>query len=252
MKQHRLKTIIELLHRTISTKDPRRMPPGVHISPSSTGPVLKILNFWANLNKSTIAMLNGHETVDPGESAGAPFAGWLPGSKGMLRDVYESGHSSEREQIKNMLLTAEDKHLYEFKLVPEGGTPDDARAIIRDNLETFIDTFQKLFRHGKVLMHEEVWYKNFKVFLPPRELLGRHMGFEAAMKEIRAARTLSYDAQDQVCFVSILRQCMRSCPLLTHWMYSDLGGNWGVLGAQCHIFRKLPPPSLFRNVCSQF
>ncbi len=181
----------------------------VHISPSSIGPLLKILTFWTKLKKSTIKMLNGHETVDPGQSAGVPFGGWLPGSKGVLREMYESGNSSEREQIKNMLLTAEDKHLYEFKLVPEGGTPDDARAMIRDNLESFVDTFQKLFRHGKVLMHEEVWYKYFKVFFPPRELLDRHMGFKAAMKEIRAAKALSPDAQEQVrFFVAVVVRAM--------------------------------------------
>ncbi|KAI1786363.1 hypothetical protein LXA43DRAFT_1034112 [Ganoderma leucocontextum] len=177
-----LKTIIKFLLECLSTNDPRGMPPMVHVSPSSTGPLLKILDFWTKLKKAQ----------------GVPFAGWLPGSKGVLRTMYESGNSSEREQIKNMLLTAEDKHLYEFKLVPEGGTPDDARAMIKDNLESFVDTFQKLFRHGKVLMHEEVWYKYFKVFYPPRELLDRHIGFEAAMRQIRGAEDLSPVVQDEI------------------------------------------------------
>lgn len=87
--------------------------------------------------------------------------------------------AANRQMLYDLLDSFTDDHLLCFGYVAPGQTLEEARRQMQLQRESIVDRLVENTAYGSwpSRLDEEAWYQKTKVFLPPRELWGRHPGF---------------------------------------------------------------------------
>ncbi|KAI0357688.1 hypothetical protein OH77DRAFT_1421780 [Trametes cingulata] len=183
----RLRAVIHNL-RKLLTKNPLDLPPWLHVVSDTITTILPTLDYWLTAKKTTARMLETHESISPAdESDGlAALSRAMPGGNKDLQRAIKEKDAGVRAQIEGVLRGLTDAQLAEWEALPREMPVAERRRFVQENLATLVDEMHRAGRGGKLPLYEEAWYKGTKVFLPPKELLGRHPGFEVAWRQIRA------------------------------------------------------------------
>ena len=136
-------------------------------------------------------MLEGHEHMSPSDLPEAQMMSMLPGGNAALKKTLEEKEAEERAKIRKTLQEMSPESLAEWPLFTKDDSPEKMRAFVNDNMDKLIDMIYKEGKGGKLPLYEEAFYKGAKVFLPPKELMKRHPGFETAWKQIKSHTGMS-------------------------------------------------------------
>ena len=139
------------------TVSPPNLPSWLHVVSDTIPAVVKTLDFWINTQKSTARFLAVQETISPMDRAELsgfmlPF---LPQSHSDFRRKVDENLAADREALKEVFLNLPAEELVKHKLLPKGVNPDDARAILEENIDKFLDWCLKEAPPGKIPRLEE-------------------------------------------------------------------------------------------------
>lgn len=163
------------------SKSPPALPTWLHVEANTIPVVLRALEYWTKAQKTTRKMLAHHTYMSPeaqwSQRAQALSSGGDGGDfRGQLRDSF----NEQRRAIETTLRGLTDAQLLQMQWLPQGITAREGRAFVESNMEMLVNMMQQMVSTGKVPTNEQDWYKLTKVFLPPKELRGRHPGFQQA------------------------------------------------------------------------
>ncbi|TFK84368.1 hypothetical protein K466DRAFT_654782 [Polyporus arcularius HHB13444] len=179
----RLRTIIGDLRRRL-TATPPELPPWLHVVPESIPAIIKTLEHWSTLKKSTSRTLENHRYMS---KLNPPDVSRM-GADELRR--WNMFMTQERESTKEFLHSARDADLVKIGVIPETVPPSRRRGYLLENMESVVDDYQKLYPFGQVRPIEDLWYQELKVLLPPEELRSRHPGFDNAWRTIVTQKNL--------------------------------------------------------------
>ncbi|KAI9060061.1 hypothetical protein FKP32DRAFT_1656899 [Trametes sanguinea] len=180
---NRLQTAVKKLKEGL-TATPPALPAWLHVVSDTIPAILPTLDYWLRAKKSTRKTLEEHEHMSSVDRPDMQALSMIPGANADFQRTLQERIASQRADIENTLRTLTDEQLAEFDLLPKTMTVKERRAFILDNMEMLVDAYHKAMRGGKVPLYEEGWYKEAKVFLPPKELFKRHPGVEAVWRSI--------------------------------------------------------------------
>ncbi|KAI0657611.1 hypothetical protein C8Q70DRAFT_1055762 [Cubamyces menziesii] len=186
----RLTSVIEDLRKRFTLDSPG-LPDWLRVASDTITAILPTLDFWLTARKSTSRMLEGHEHMSPSDLPEAQMMSMLPGGNATLKKTLEEKEAEERAKIRQTLQEMSPESLAEWPLFTKDDSPEKMRAFVNDNMDKLIDMIYKEGKGGKLPLYEEAFYKGAKVFLPPKELMKRHPGFETAWKQIKSHTGMS-------------------------------------------------------------
>ena len=193
----RLRSVVQDIRKRLSTT-PTTLPPYFHVVSDTIPVVLKNLDFWLSLNKSTRRMLADHQHMSPMERADAAQFRLMPGANPDFKRKLEENIAAERNAFRQLFLNPTTEDLLKWGFIEEGEDPTRAREYMREHVEEFVDAMQNATKHGKMLADEEHWYSTFKVFLPPEKLWRRHPGLSQAWSQFRQSGEVERTLEQKV------------------------------------------------------
>jgi len=163
--------------KTRLLKCPARLPQFLHVNSEAIPNIIVALDYWAAVELSTTQMLLEHTPPTSGGDR-SYFTGNDDVSPGYIATSQE-GAAANRQAVYDLLDSFTDDHLLCFGYVAPGQTLEEAKRQILLKRESIVDHLVENTAYGSWpgRLDEEAWYWKTKVFLPPKELWGRHPGF---------------------------------------------------------------------------
>ena len=181
--------IIKDLRAQLQSPKPK-LPQWLFVTPDSIPAIMRSLNYWASISKSTKRMLADHQHGD----APSRGDGKLSFANAQGQQRLEEADAFETEAVKHFLNSKSPAELADIKWVPAGLSPAQARAYVDRNMDRLVEEIrEELFspsRKGTKQGKEERWYQEVKVFLPPRQLWGRHTEFDKGWEHVCRTQTI--------------------------------------------------------------
>ena len=178
------------LRRRLSAPSPK-LPSWLHIASNAIPALIKVLDFWLGLKRTTERALavHRHEEINIG---GGLYKERLKDSHDNYRGRRVAlGRMVEREQAEEELRSLTRDDLAELR-AEYGELPSDREEVIRWLIE------RRKGNRGNRSPLEVAWYLETKTFPPPEPLRERHPGFEEAWEQIRYRRQLPGTIKKQV------------------------------------------------------
>lgn len=175
---------MEDVRERLSTDIPN-LPEWLHLDRDAIPGVLRTLNYWLTIKKSTKTMLASHQHQNAEASQQAmELVALQTGNQALQRKIEET-KAEQRREMEESLRAMTDDMIMDFPFVPPGASPGQARALLEQNIDSLVDTLQESYTKGRITGYEEIWYERTKVFLPPWAFRPFHDGFVDAWEQIK-------------------------------------------------------------------